>query len=344
MEKATSTGLALAIPSVAELSQIGSIFHQSGFFSDVRGEAQAIVKIMAGAEMGIPPFAAMNGIHVIQGKPTVGAGLMAQRVKASAKYDYRILQHENTVCEIEFFERTASGLESLGCERFTIEEARKAQTKNLDKFPKNMLFARCMSNGIRFRCPDVFSSSVYTPEELGADVNAEGEVLAPSAPAPRPQSKPKPAPAPAPEPAIVEAEVEILASEEEIAQYEQLRALAAGWEIKTNPLAPGASQRNFRTCCKKVGERIVEKQTAFGYPSRETRETAGFREFWDAINERGFGFQTQADLREFERAASALFDEKIEAATMDDNAWALMARKVSEGELVFGAQGDGGQE
>ncbi|RDT44717.1 hypothetical protein DXF87_27490, partial [Enterobacter roggenkampii] len=37
----------------------------------------------------------------------------------------------------------------------------------MDKFPKNMLFARAMSNGVKWFTPDVFSGPVYTPEELG---------------------------------------------------------------------------------------------------------------------------------------------------------------------------------
>jgi len=40
-----------------------------------------------------------------------------------------------------------------------------------------MLFARCMSAGVRTFTPDVFTSSVYTPEELGAEVDSEGDVI-----------------------------------------------------------------------------------------------------------------------------------------------------------------------
>jgi hypothetical protein len=39
-----------------------------------------------------------------------------------------------------------------------------------------MLFARAMSNGARWYCPDVFAGPAYTPDELGADV--DGETLA----------------------------------------------------------------------------------------------------------------------------------------------------------------------
>jgi hypothetical protein len=148
--------------STTEIMNIGKAFAESGMFPDIKSAAQAVVKIQAGAEMGIPPFAAMSGIHIIQGKPTIGAGLMAANVKASNKYDYKVVEQSEKVCSIDFYK----GKELLGNSTFTIEEAKKAGTKNLDKFPKNMLFARAISNGVKFYCPDVFSGPVYTPEEF----------------------------------------------------------------------------------------------------------------------------------------------------------------------------------
>jgi len=152
----------LSTISTTEIMNIGKAFAESGMFPDIKSAAQAVVKIQAGAEMGIPPFAAMSGIHIIQGKPTIGAGLMAANVKASNKYDYKVIEQTEKVCSIDFYK----GKEKLGNSTFTIEEAKKAGTKNLDKFPKNMLFARAISNGVKWYTPDVFSGPVYTPEEF----------------------------------------------------------------------------------------------------------------------------------------------------------------------------------
>lgn len=147
---------------ITEIMSIGKAFAESGMFADIKSVAQAVVKIQAGQEIGIPPFAAMSGIHIIQGKPTIGAGLMASRVKGSGKYDYEVLEQSEKICSIDFYQ----GKKKLGNSTFTIEDAKKAGTKNLDKFPKNMLFARAMSNGVKWFCPDVFASPVYTPEEM----------------------------------------------------------------------------------------------------------------------------------------------------------------------------------
>ncbi len=160
--------------NTADIMSIGKAFAESGMFTDIKSAAQAIVKIQAGQEIGIPPFAAMSGIHIIQGKPTIGAGLIASSIKGSGKYDFRVVDHSEKVCSIEFYQ----GKESLGISTFTIEDAKKAGTKNIDKFPKNMLFARAISNGVKFYTPDVFSGPVYTPEEMEqVTIDAPVEVL-----------------------------------------------------------------------------------------------------------------------------------------------------------------------
>jgi hypothetical protein len=147
---------------ISELMNLAKAFAESGMFSDTKSAAQAIVKIQAGQEIGIPPFAAMTGIHIIQGKPTIGAGLIASRLKGSGKYDYRVVEASEKVCSIDFFQ----GNTKIGNSTFTIEDAKKALTKNIDKFPKNMLFARAISNGVKWYCPDIFSGPVYVPEEM----------------------------------------------------------------------------------------------------------------------------------------------------------------------------------
>ena len=146
------------VSNVQEALTISKHLAESGMFADARQAAQAFVKVQAGAEMGIPPYAAMTGIHIISGKPVLGAGLLAARIKASGKYTYRTIEHTAQVCELAFYE----GATEIGRSKFTIEQARKAGVKNLDKFPENMLFARAISNGAKWHCPDLFAGIVYS--------------------------------------------------------------------------------------------------------------------------------------------------------------------------------------
>lgn len=151
--------------SLTEAINMGKVMYESGLFTDLKSASQAVVKIQAGAEIGIPPFAALTGIHIIQGKPSIGAGIMASRVKGSGKYDYKVIEQSDKNCSIDFYQ----GAEKIGNSAFSIEDAKKALTKNIDKFPKNMLFARAMSNGVKWYTPDIFSGPVYTPEEMAND-------------------------------------------------------------------------------------------------------------------------------------------------------------------------------
>ncbi len=148
--------------STNEISIIAKTFAESGMFSDAKQASQAFVKIQAGQEIGIPPFQSMSGIHIIQGKVAIGAGIMAARVKGSGKYNYKVIKQDEEACSLDFYQ----GKEMIGNSTFTKQDAVKAGTKNIDKFIRNMLFARAVSNGVKWFCPDVFSGPVYVPEEM----------------------------------------------------------------------------------------------------------------------------------------------------------------------------------
>lgn len=171
-----------AVNSFGDVQRIAEMFALSNYF-DAKGTtpvavAQIVTKIMAGRELGYGPFASVNGIHVIQGRTALGANLMAAAVKASGRYDYRVRRMDGEACEIEFFERVDGKRESLGVSSFTAADAKAAGTKNMQQFARNMLFARAMSNGVKWFTPDVFNgSTVYVPEELGAEVDGDGNVV-----------------------------------------------------------------------------------------------------------------------------------------------------------------------
>jgi hypothetical protein len=196
------------VRNIDDLARVSKLLADSGYFTDARDAAQCGVKVLAGLEMGIGAFSSMAGIHVIKGKPSIGAGLMAAAVKRSGKYNYRVTKHTATECVIDFFERG----EACGTSSFSMDDAKAAGLVNNDNWkraPRNMLFARALSNGVRWYCPDVFDVSTYVPEELGADVDEEGNLVrVPAAAAPAKVAiEPAPAAPAAPVEAIEDAEV-----------------------------------------------------------------------------------------------------------------------------------------
>ena len=161
-------------------NEIGNILAKSGYFQDARDASQAIVKVLAGRELGLGPIASMTGVYIVKGRPALSANLLAGVLKRSGKYNYRVITapaERAKVCEIAFFERDGDKWTEIGRSVFSLEDAKRAGTQNMDKFPANMLFARAMTNGIRWYAPDIFAGGVYTPEELGAPVNEEGDVI-----------------------------------------------------------------------------------------------------------------------------------------------------------------------
>jgi predicted nucleic acid-binding Zn-ribbon protein len=169
--------------SLNQINFIGQTMAKSGMFPDVNDGAKALVKILAGKEIGVTPFQAMTNIHIIQGKATMGANLMAAKVKGSGKYDYRVMDLTNETCSILFKQRdplAEGGWADLGKFTYSLEDAKRAGLvktgSSWEKYPSNMLFARAISSGVRIYCPDVFNGNlVYVPEELGAQVNEDGE-------------------------------------------------------------------------------------------------------------------------------------------------------------------------
>jgi len=151
------------------LADLSTVFVKSGFFKDVREQSQAIVKMLVGQELGLKPLQSMMGIHIVEGKPELSAAMLGMLVKRSGKYDYRVLEHTETACELEFFQLDAGARTSLGTSRFTMEDAARAGLagRNVWKsYPRNMLHARALSNGVRWYCMDALGLPIYTDGEI----------------------------------------------------------------------------------------------------------------------------------------------------------------------------------
>jgi len=148
----------------------------SGYFPDVSDKAKAITKVMAGAELGLPPFASMSGIHIINGKPVLGSNVIATLVKNDPRYDYKIKQCDDKACVLSWYEDG----KPVGEAGYTIQEAQAAGLTNKDnwkKYTSDMLFARAISRGARRFAPGIFGGSpVYTPDEMGVDTDEEGYI------------------------------------------------------------------------------------------------------------------------------------------------------------------------
>ncbi len=182
-----STRQLVILQPESSLGDLGTLLARSGYFkgspNQEKAVAQAIVKVLAGRELGISPVAAMSGIHIIEDKPSISAGLMAGLIKKSERYNYQILEATDVSCLLNFLELDAVGAWAvIGQAGFTIDEAKKADLMgprklNWKRYPADMLFARALSRGARRHCPDLFTGTVYTHDEMNLKVGSDGEAV-----------------------------------------------------------------------------------------------------------------------------------------------------------------------
>lgn len=168
-----STSFCLAVNNIAELKELASMFAATGMFNRSGSQSETLAKccvqLMAGMEAGFSPFASITGIYVVNGRPGFSAQLLAQAIKRHPNYDYQVTEKTSEICRITFFNGRG---QEIGKEQFTIEMARRAGLVGSkgpwQQYPEAMLFARCLTAGMRTHCPDALGGhAAYTPEEIG---------------------------------------------------------------------------------------------------------------------------------------------------------------------------------
>jgi hypothetical protein len=182
-EVATVDNRPLEIQKFEFQQRCARLFAMSGLFQDIKGQseqqaiAQAFVKIALGDSMGFNPSEAMTGIDIIQGRVSVGANLRAARMQR-AGFTWDILQLDDKGCRL----RLKFGGKPLVSEvlegdkivevptvvSFMAEDAARAGLigkDNYKKNPRNMFFARAITNAQRWYAPGVLGVDILSTEE-----------------------------------------------------------------------------------------------------------------------------------------------------------------------------------
>jgi len=164
-----------------DVRTLATVLVKSGYFSDTREIAQAVVKVLAGQELGFGPIASMQGVYIVKGRVSMAANLIAAAIQRSGRFRYRVTRIDKTGCAITFYERWNQGeWTEVGESTFDSADAVQAGLAggdNYKHFPRNMYFARALTNGARWYTPEVFNGPIYTPDELGASVDDDGRVI-----------------------------------------------------------------------------------------------------------------------------------------------------------------------
>lgn len=167
--------------------------------------ADVLLLLLAGHDVGLKPTVALNKIHIIDGTPSMSAEVMRALVLDRG---HLIRPLETSPTKVVMYGRRKGWAkdEGITCE-WTIERAQRvkftkwvkgnkvemtlADKDTYHNYPEAMLAARASSELCRLIFPDVLAGISYTPEELGAEVDAAGvpvmvESTATTAPPPTP--------------------------------------------------------------------------------------------------------------------------------------------------------------
>lgn len=166
----------LATIQPVSLDKLADAFYSSGLFPDIKSQAQAIVKIQAGSELGFAPIYSMQKVYIVSGKIVIAAEAMGALIKKSGKYNYRVKTYNDDAVALQF---TVNGADEF-LSAFSMTDARKAGLikpgSGWEKFPRAMLMSKALSQGARIVCPEVIAG-VYTFEDFGLEVNDDGDRL-----------------------------------------------------------------------------------------------------------------------------------------------------------------------
>lgn len=171
-----------------DAKQLAQALHASRVFRTPSWEV-ALAIILYGQETGLGPVSALMNVQIVQGKPSLGAAGVGALLKRSGRFDFRVAELDDQHAAIEFSERRDGQWAAIGTSVFTLDDARRAGlggSPTWKSYPRNLLLARAMTNGVRWYCPSVTLGSVYDPEELDSTAVATADDL----PAPDPPTAP----------------------------------------------------------------------------------------------------------------------------------------------------------
>lgn len=140
-----------------------------GFLPKGCSQAEGFARIVAGAQMGMKPIQAINGIAMINGHPTLHSDsipciVMASGLVSGMKYVFR---GEGDEMECTFYVKRKD-VEEYQEWTYSMSDAKQAGLLNNTTWklhPKKMLFNRARSWCLRNTFPDVIGN-IYTKEEI----------------------------------------------------------------------------------------------------------------------------------------------------------------------------------
>ena len=139
---------------------------------------EAGLRLAVGIGMGMSLMQCLNDIHMIKGRPTVGATVQLAQIRAKGvKHDWTETTPQRATLVL-----FVPGEDAPRSTTYTLEEAKAAALTGKDNWrnhPAAMLRARCITTAIRMWCPELLGVTVYDRDEMETYGTSAAPVSAP---------------------------------------------------------------------------------------------------------------------------------------------------------------------
>lgn len=172
-------------PSISDMERMASAIVKSSLFG-VKTVDQALALMIVAAAEGKHPGSVAAEYHIIQGKASLRSDAMLARFQqAGGKVEW----HDHTDTQVSAtFSHPQGGSLRVDWDMKRAKAAGIDGKDNWKKYPRQMLRARVVSEGVRAVFPAVLQG-LYTPEEVG-DFSAPAAAAASKQQEPAPKAKP----------------------------------------------------------------------------------------------------------------------------------------------------------
>ena len=141
-----------------------------------RNPGNVLLAVELGESLGIPPIQAINTVHVIEGKPSASSGLISALVRR-AGHTLRVKGDDQSATAEIVRSDDPDFTYSVTWDMGRARNAGVTGKDNWKKYPAAMLKARAITEVARDACQEALMGVQHTPEELGAVVDEEGNVV-----------------------------------------------------------------------------------------------------------------------------------------------------------------------
>lgn len=162
----------LQIMPINELKEMAQAVCKGGLFASIASPEAALTLMLICQSEGLHPIQALKRYHIIKGRPSMRSdAMLAEFQRQGGCVEW--LERTDAVCKAAFSHSQGGRVEV----EWTIEMARAAGLTANDtwkKYPRQMLTARVISEGVRTVLPGVVAG-IYTPEEVADMIDVTPE-------------------------------------------------------------------------------------------------------------------------------------------------------------------------